>query len=1023
MRVNGNSRLFVCITLVVMSIAISGHTPSYSQNSDQLIDDYNNEQISEFGSNYIIRSTYNKNIDENKTQGTEVRRFIEDYTYGEDNQDNDELDLKGPRAGNEGISEEGDKENGESEGSAEKRETEKMPQDILDYIGPYEYKAIYKEGKWYVSWVDIDGNGNIYVKHQLFNRDGKLVGPVSILNACSDTDQVWIEELKSLPNGNIICFWQEKKIDGGYYYGDNWISLYDQSLHFQVMDNSGTIISLQELVVELDNARDIETDVIINSRAGTFMIYNVERYAADSVEDTFVARAYNYAGRKLGETVLDVDMYVAPQKTMKQLQNSNTAVIWRSRGTYSADYKVQVIDPFAKRVGECHNLGFARFVTYENNTIVFDDGRFAVFLPELAVSVDGSSDRFMAYLFDDEGNKLKEKEITDSRGSRILAMWLETLTYLPNGNIVFFWKEEKQSGLFNWDTSWRMRIINSDLEYITEDILLFEHFGRHRYSYSKVSSTHVFENGNFAVFKSEEGHGSDHPSRTKVILMDVYDQRGNLISKDFDLSRGSGSEAVINNLLVLPDDKLAVIWSKNTNNQLCAIQVFDNHGRPLADAVYVDSEQYGNTRDLCVNNLDYRVTEDGNIYLLWIGGFWRGKYLYFQAFDNNGKYLGQRHILGEGDDVSSVKETFIDSVEILSDGSLDIIWRQEDDVARQRRYRAQVDPANDSVKEGIRVPVISPFKNTPVNPINTRWIFPWQIYRRSSYRGGQGMAGPAVSRIQYNETSSGLSNKPVNTIVIPLSMDLTEDVLSADYEYHTIEESIRLSLNAVYVSRFNQGLIHEESLENIVKVLEKVSNRTETEELVLNASMLFMELQQVADDKDLKEFESIMNVIIGIDAFGNAEQREGLKYIRSALNLMLSDHTKVYVEYLSQTRKTYEYLSGILGIALNSEKLPEDFVHLAQINKYADLKIAVDLALEELEARDSASLNNKEKEALDLSRDILLPLKEKYFKKVRQIIADCLSNITEIMKTNEPIAVYEEGEGTNAFFLFEARTE
>jgi len=501
-----------------------------------------------------------------------------------------------------------------------------------------------------------------------------------------------------------------------------------------------------------------------------------------------------------------------------------------------------------------------------------------------------------------------------------------------------------------------------------------------------------------------------------------------------------------NFLFVWPEGVLSP--NTQTYYQRSAYKIFDQYGHELTEKRVL--RIYDGYDGAVVNGYKIHVLPDGNIALLWIerqdeegmcvvgsqAGLRQDLDYYYRLFMRvigpDGNYVTDTITL---DTQKNIYGLSLDDLQIHSDEGLEVLWKErsvyeEKEVIKKatlnfsgqevdiRPYTRRVTTTQRQVSNKnllIKTHAIAGLRS------QFQWYYwLWRARRRAAITA-ETPRGVFDSETGSDTRVSDVYRSQKDDSVMSADEDLSMDGVGDIGDKSNTRARIANSINNRMFIELIAGQIEGESeLGSLVKILESLDKRSETEEIALKASSLVVEIEKEMDGTDLKEFETVINLILSVEAFGSIEEKQDLLFVRETLGSLIEGHKRIYREYLLETQDTYNYIAEILGINIENETLPDEYRPLASFNKHAEIKIAVDLALEDLKARDGTKLSEKEKEALGLNAAKLTPLKNKYIKGLRGVISKCLKSIKERMQHNKPVALHEDKDGINAFFLFDS---
>ncbi|MFA4843247.1 MAG: hypothetical protein WC658_05400, partial [Candidatus Omnitrophota bacterium] len=208
--------------------------------------------------------------------------------------------------------------------------------------------------------------------------------------------------------------------------------------------------------------------------------------------------------------------------------------------------------------------------------------------------------------------------------------------------------------------------------------------------------------------------------------------------------------------------------------------------------------------------------------------------------------------------------------------------------------------------------------------------------------------------------------------------------------------------------RSSLPLADTHTLETTILVLENNASRTDIEESLLQVTKLVIEDSAYLDRDTLNEFAEAVEIIRTIDRMKGAMKEADFQAISKGLVKLVEEQHSTYNDYLKTTKDLYEKLQFLLGLLIEDESLPEAYTPLYSVSVLAKKKIAVDLALERLKAKDEASLTINQKEALRIDKETLRPLREEYLSKLKLFITDFVWDMKEVIKDKGPASISKD---------------
>jgi len=984
---------------------------------------------------------------------------------------NGKLPLKGPRAGGEsrGSSEETYVKYMETieekiEEVEEELQEEEIPQEIYDYIGICDHKIIYSEGIWKVFYCDTVyfKDCNSIVKMQTFEKNGEFSAYSCRLTPETGAQWSWLYDVIELDNGNIVCLWADKMS-----YDDKFNVWSPNNLKVQIFDPKGLKIGNETVLASSEYIQLMNAIEVINLSDNKFA---VKWFQSDFEDDEAISNClYHYT---LNMSVIDsdgsmTDSYVLNEVFVDRsthmgniysyekkpvfvdiscLKNGNLSVIWFGYEDGKHLIKVRFFDKDGKALNDPFTIeelenyaapkNRVRIVSLNNNNsiVLLESREDSYYTP--------STDQTI-FLFNKEGQMLKSAELNkdfyeNNLGNNIQRnnfFFFDHTTVLPNDNVVIFWREAIIKGEETY-TYMKCQVFNSDLEKLGQEYLLqnwHASLSNDPYiSLNLILKTRILPNGNLMLIW--EKHYFPEADK-KSLCVHIIDKNGRYMENKYEYLYEnnvvfSAVEAIVN----LPGGHTAIIFHvrKRYDFIVIGMALFDNDGTLISGLQLIDGRSYEEKRMQEFHHL--KVLNSDDLAVFWSdyrAGSSTQQILKMRVFSGDGEKLGEIHDLSKD---NYMLITNFDNISQLFDGTLDIVWTGDlfstGDIVR---YRTRITPVTNQVviSEEKKPPIVNTALTEKVSYYTPSYSPWWLAFTRrlsGNYFYGRGsgqgrffdvsesrVVGNNVSTVSRQFANLGLAAK------MPISLEAHQNGQSVRLGRSvSLDESIRQNLSqAAYVGTFKAHFQDTSALESMIKVLEANDKRTNTENILLEASIVVKEAEDHVDSATLEEFENIVHFAMIVESIDSAREKENLYYIRNALANLLVEHNRGYQDYIDNTEIIYENLTRILGIDVDKKDLPGDYVIFAKMDRRARIKIAVDDALEELRAKDKAMLKRNEKEALKIDKDILAPLRSLYIDNIRRSITDCLSHIKERFQGKFPLALSDGKDGTKAFFLFE----
>jgi len=211
------------------------------------------------------------------------------------------------------------------------------------------------------------------------------------------------------------------------------------------------------------------------------------------------------------------------------------------------------------------------------------------------------------------------------------------------------------------------------------------------------------------------------------------------------------------------------------------------------------------------------------------------------------------------------------------------------------------------------------------------------------------------------------------------------------------------------------------TLQDTILSLENKESRTDIEESLLQAAKLIDENSQYIDESTLKEFNDIARLVKVAEDMKGLMRPEDFELISNSLTKLVEDQHNIYNEFLKTTQNIYENLEKLLKLQPEDEILPDTYISLYKVNILAKRKMAIDRIIERLKDKDSSSLADNERQALNIDKDMLSPLRDEYTGKLKLIITTFSWDIRELIKDKEPASMSKDEFGLRTIFTIDRK--
>jgi len=227
----------------------------------------------------------------------------------------------------------------------------------------------------------------------------------------------------------------------------------------------------------------------------------------------------------------------------------------------------------------------------------------------------------------------------------------------------------------------------------------------------------------------------------------------------------------------------------------------------------------------------------------------------------------------------------------------------------------------------------------------------------------------------------------------------------------------------IYTIKSSLPLTDTHTLEATILILENKQSRTDIEESILQVTRAVIEDSAYIDKDTLNQFTKAIEVIRTIEGLKGVMNQSDFDTISKGLLKLLEEQHSIYNDYLKSTKNLYEKLRSLLGLLIEDESLPESYTPLYSVSILAKKKIAIDLAIERLKAKNEFSLTDNEKQALNINQYQLSPLREEYISKLKMAITSFTWNLRDIIKDKGAVSISSDASSLRALFLLDSASK
>jgi hypothetical protein len=292
--------------------------------------------------------------------------------------------------------------------------------------------ATFSNGNISVFWSESDSNWSQSIKAQTFDLSGKMLlsAPITLTGGNSSIID-FIQDIRNLPNGNILVFWNETA-NGGYNY----------TLKAQSFDSYGHALLAAPTVLSGSGA---QSNIVFSYGMTTLPNGNtvITWNECHSNSRSLKIQILDQSGKALlsaPETIGTGNM-----SNVTALGNGNIAVFWTG---YDSKFNMRIFDSSGQALSANPTVITTGVRSWSGGPSVyyFSNGNMAIFWQT----------------YDSKGNYFLRAQILDPSGKALLATpvtfsnngYVDNISILSSGEIAVFWKD-------NVANSYKSQILDS----------------------------------------------------------------------------------------------------------------------------------------------------------------------------------------------------------------------------------------------------------------------------------------------------------------------------------------------------------------------------------------------------------------------------------------------------------------------------------------------------------------------------------------------------------------------------------
>jgi len=1096
----------LCI-IAFISLNLVINVPAFSDDDriSNALDRANQSLDSSYGNGFVLHSTLIDNFSDQSQSEVDLRNRIENNNSLHTDE-SDKLELKGPRAGDEGkvsksneeesIVDQKDKDYIEVPDETPAEEIG-IPKEALDYINSRnglvrDYCALLSEDIYKIIWVEqTEDYRSVQLMVKAYDLDGNALGDAETIDIsegnnvsnmslyrganCDVLDVLYttflLYDCVKVSDGGFLIMWgaglertiiEERIVPNNMGIATTKKTGVSSVLRYKscVITKDGTIAGEASITYDGGSIPGADSAYIMNNSDGTTLFI----WSADK---TMYSQSYDLYGNKIG----------TPRKLIEYSQYSNwnvmdsfsmpegrSALLINNADTHGhcstrLDVKLLLFDSsgnllktngltltldnnsgiFAKEVVKAYKLNDGTLVlnTYESEYthLVNEQGK-----NEIRQSISVS-------FFDSELSLIRSSEI-HHRDMYDVFLYMGDMVSLPNGNILTYFKTGYRVFNSNGKMYYQHYLWVSDRSgNVIEEPVLIRSDDPDTGDVYVLEEKKTLSNGNTILLMRNmklvtSGMSVYYKHRFEII---VIDSKGRIIRDEcFANEKKEWMSMSFSHIEELADGNVALIWTeagylgdddiwkeKDDKDIWYRLAIVDNSGRIVHQRKSIGNDIATKGSLFIEKVLTY---ENGNFTLIYKDKIqpWGQEVetgaIYIEEYKPNCEMLSHIELEEIG---QSAEETVanIDDVRAIGNGKYEIVWTE--DLPKQLN--------NNPVRKKMEIesgsgysPVVNNVPN--INPIIPRyssipafidyvWPSPYVIFKQRNSNispyGSNDRSGFSWDDNKEFPLDAYVSNIDDNSYA-KLSTDLTID----DFEFNSginIQDSIRNSLsNYGYVRSASFNDHYTGDLRSYLEALRNKDTLLDVETSILDASGIILENEELLDDGVLRGFEDIAVMIGSNDAVRNLIGEANFTVIVDTFNLFNTDIKNLYARFTNEVSSAYMEIEKLLSIDIEKEIMNNDLLLPHGINITVKRKIVISHKMEAI-IDSTEQLSEDHKKAVDIYKNIVMPLRDRYIKALNKAVRDMVRKVKETLKQEYPFALSESRDNLQAMIMLDNR--
>ena len=208
----------------------------------------------------------------------------------------------------------------------------------------------------------------------------------------------------------------------------------------------------------------------------------------------------------------------------------------------------------------------------------------------------------------------------------------------------------------------------------------------------------------------------------------------------------------------------------------------------------------------------------------------------------------------------------------------------------------------------------------------------------------------------------------------------------------------------------------------LIKYLRGKNDKDDFENKALEIAESVQEDSLGVDEDTAKEFQVIIRIVGAMNVIKNQLTESNFAAITQALANLIKERQTFYDDYLKTSGSVYERLEKLLGIDVENAPLPDALSAAPIMVVQVKRKMLVDSVLQSLEGKDRKEMTSGEREAMEINKYTLQPMREIYLGKLKMAMQGFTANVKNTIKDKSPASTISGDNDLKALFILDNQT-